>query len=108
MVGVSIDEISCPGCDELVQYDAPLGVEALIIRVPAMTSAPSATKIIVGGAVVHECDPDDAQDEVVARGVGEVLRDAGPSTPPVVGHRTWSDIPHQPGPPTTFKQAPDS
>ncbi len=69
-----IEEIECRNCGELVQYDAQLGVEVMVLQEPSMTSKPGRARIEVGGVLVQECDPVDACDEAVARQVGELLR----------------------------------
>jgi hypothetical protein len=69
------DEIECPGCGDLIDVRRPLGVELSVLHDPTNTSVAGPARIIVGGDVVHECDPVDAGDERVARWVGDVLRD---------------------------------
>ena len=82
------DEIDCPGCDELVDVRRPLAVEVTILDEPSMTSVPNPVTILVGGMVVHRCDPHD----VAAEGRGQAGRRAAPGAPerllrarPIVG-----------------------
>jgi hypothetical protein len=69
------DELDCPGCDASVDVRRPIGVEVTILEEPSMTSLPARVTIAVGGVIVHRCDEDELAAEVVARKVGELLRD---------------------------------